>query len=139
MRAPFNQLYVHLVWSTWDRAPAITPVIRPRLYAAMLDTCQKLRCEPIAIGGIEDHVHLLVHLHTSVAVADLVKAVKGSSSHLVNHAILPGEDFRWQGAYGAFSIRKEDVDQVTSYLRNQENHHAQQDLIPAFERTDIPT
>jgi putative transposase len=138
MRAPFTQLYVHLVWSTWDRAPVITAEIKTRLYAAMLGTCKELKCSPIAIGGIDDHVHLLIQLHPSVAVADLVKNVKGSSSHLINHAIKPGGNFRWQGSYGAFSIRKHEVEQVTHYILNQEQHHAQQSLDEEFERTDIP-
>ena len=106
MRAPFTQLYVHLVWSTWDRAPVITTNIVARLYASMLAKCKEMKCEPIAIGGIDNHVHLLIHLHPAVAVADLVKNVKGASSHLINHEIAPGLNFRWQGAYGAFSTAK---------------------------------
>lgn len=137
MRAPFTQLYVHLVWSTWDRMPVITAEIRPRLYGALLNTCQELKCTPIAVGGIDNHVHLLVQLHPAVAVADLVKNVKGSLSHLMNHVIKPGSDFRWQGAYGAFSIRKHEVEQVTHYILNQELHHAQQSLDEEFELTDI--
>jgi putative transposase len=137
MRAPFTQLYVHLVWSTWDRAPLITPEIRTRLYAAMLQTCKELKCDPIVVGGIDDHVHLLVHIHPSIAIADLVKNIKGNSSHLANHEIAPAGNFRWQGAYGAFTIRKEDVDLITAYILNQSNHHEQNDLFPSFEQSDI--
>jgi len=137
MRAPFTQLYVHLVWSTWDRAPLITPEIQTRLYAAMLDTCKAMKCDPIAIGGIDNHIHLLIRLHPTVAVADLVKNIKGSSSHLVNHEIKPGSDFRWQGAYGAFTIRENEVELVTAYLLNQPAHHAKNHLQAFFEQTDI--
>ena len=137
MRAPFTQLYVHLVWSTWDRAPLITSQIQTRLYAAMLQTCKELKCDPIVVGGIEDHIHLLVHLHPTIAVADLVKTIKGNSSHLVNHEIRPAGNFRWQGAYGAFSIRKDEVDQVTAYILNQAIRHAHNNLFSYFEQTDI--
>ena len=81
-----------------------------------------------AIGGMEDHVHLLVRLHPTIAVATLVKEVKGTSSHLVSHEITPGELFKWQGGYGAFTIRKKDVLRVKAYIENQELHNAEGSL-----------
>ncbi len=105
-----------MVWATWDRLPLITEAIEPRLYAAIATKCRKLKCEPIAIGGIEDHVHLLTRLHTTVAIATLAKEVKGASSHLVTHEITPDDFFKWQGAYGAFTIRKSEVPQVKAYI-----------------------
>ena len=137
MRAPFTQLYIHLVWSTWDRAPSIKCNLQARLYAAMAKRCNELDCNLIAIGGIEDHVHLLVQLHPAVAIADLVKDVKGASSHLMNHEIDPGSTFHWQGAYGAFSIREKEVDQVKSYILNQVTHHADQTLFADFEQNEV--
>jgi len=89
MRGPYTQLYLHLVWATWDRLPLITETVESRLYAAIAEKCRKLKCVPLAIGGIDDHIHLLVRLHTTVAIATLVKEVKGSSSHLVTHEITP--------------------------------------------------
>lgn len=138
MRAPFTQLFIHLVWSTRDRMPIITPEIQPRLYACMAQRSKDLKCSPIAIGGIDNHVHLLVQLHPAVSVADLVKDIKGASSHLMNHEILLDNIFYWQGAYGAFSIRKTEIEQVAAYIHNQFTHHAQENLLPWFEQTDIP-
>ena len=138
MRGPYTQLYLHLVWATWDRLPLVTPAIEPRLYAAIAEKCRTLKCEPLAIGGIEDHVHLLVRLHTTVAVATLVKEVKGSSSHLVTHEITPGEFFKWQGAYGAFTLRKEDMPGVRTYVENQRKHHAVHTIWEEWEQTTIP-
>ena len=82
MRSPYTQLYLHIVWATWDRLPLITETIKPRLNAAIAEKCRELKCVPLAVGGIADHVHLLVRLHTTVAVATLAKEVKGASSHL---------------------------------------------------------
>ena len=124
MRAPYTQLYLHCVWATWDRLPLITPEIEPRLYAAIAAKCRELKCKPHAIGGVEDHVHLVVQLHTTVSVAQLLKGVKGSSSHLVTHEIAPGEFFKWQGAYGAFTFAKDDLVQVVAYTERQKAHHA---------------
>ena len=137
MRAPFTQLYLHCVWATWDRLPFLTPQLEQPIYAAILAKCHELKCEPLAIGGISDHVHLLIRLHTTVAVADLLKDVKGASSHLVTHVITPGEFFKWQGAYGAFTLRKEDVPVVKDYIERQKEHHARNELWPEWEQTII--
>jgi putative transposase len=134
MREPYTQLYLHLVWATWDRLAIISEDIKPRIYAAIAEKYRELKCVPLAIGGISDHVHLLVRLYTTVAVADLAKEVKGTSSHLVTHEITPGVFFKWQGAYGAFTIRKYEVPTVTAYIQNQERHHAENKVQPEFEQ-----
>jgi putative transposase len=123
MRTPYTQLYLHLIWSTWDRLPLVTKEIEPRIYAAIAEKCRKLKCDPLAIGGTEDHVHVLVRLHSTVAIATLVKEVKGTSSHLVTHQIAPDEFFKWQGGYGAFTLRKEDALRLAVYIENQKQHH----------------
>jgi len=128
MRAPYTQLYLHLIWATWDRLPLISPEIEYRLFAAIEAKCRELKCEPLAVNGIEDHVHLLVRFHTSVSVAQLVKEIKGSTSHLVTHEITPDTFFKWQGAYRAFTIRKLDVPRVKIYIENQKQHHAEDRL-----------
>ena len=135
MRAPFTQLYVHCVWATWDRLPLVTEEIRARVYAAIAEKCRELKCVPLAIGGMEDHVHLLARLHTTVAVATLAKEVKGSSSHLVTHVITPNGFFKWQGAYGAFTVWKADVPVVKAYIENQRRHHAASELRDEWEQT----
>jgi len=137
MRAPYTQLYVHYVWATWDRLPLITDRIERQIYASIFAKSRSLKCEPIAIGGLLDHVHLLVRLHTTISVAELVKGVKGSSSHLVTHELRPGMFFKWQGAYGAFTVSKESLDRVINYINNQKKHHAEDDLWSEFELTMV--
>ena len=133
MRTPFTQLYLHCVWATWDRMPLLVPKVERPVYAAILAKCQDLKCEVLAIGGIEDHVHLLIRLHPGVSVANLMKGIKGSSSHLMTHKVFPGEFFKWQGAYRAFTISKDSIPRVRAYIENQKAHHAQDDLWEAWE------
>jgi putative transposase len=133
MRAPYTQLFVHLIWATWDRLPLITPEIEPSVYAAIATKCRQLKCEPYAIGGINDHIHLLVRLDPNVSVAQLAKEVKGSSSHLVNYEIMPGEFFKWQGGYRAFTIRKNEAAIVKAYIDNQKQHHSEGTLSEDWE------
>ncbi len=133
MRAPFTQLYLHCVWATWDRLPLIAPAIEARLYAAIQAKCHELKCELIAIGGDVDHVHLLVRFPTTITVAVLLKEVKGASSHLVTHEIASADFFKWQGAYGAFTVSKDDMKAVAAYINHQKEHHSTKTLIDAWE------
>jgi hypothetical protein len=92
----------------------------------------RLRSEIIAVGGIEYHVHVLLRLPATVALATLVKQLKGSSSHLANHEILP-RGFKWQGGYGASSVSRRAVPRVRDYILRQEDHHRDGSIYPAAE------
>ena len=136
MKNPFTQLYLHCVWATWDRLPLITPKLEQSVYAAILTKCRELKCEPLAINGMPDHVHLLVRLPTTISVAQLLKEVKGASSHLVTHEIAPGEFFKWQGTYGAFTLAKSAVPEVKAYIERQKEHHAERSFRPEWEQAE---
>ena len=129
-----THLYVHFVWATWDRAPAVSPAMEQPIHACIADECLQLRCRCVAVGGTEDHVHVLVRLRASVSVAEMAKQMKGSSSHLVNHQVAPDANFRWQGTYGAFSVSPDDVDRVVQYINHQREHHRQGTTLPDWER-----
>ena len=137
MRSPYTQLYLHCVWATWDRLPLITPQIEQPLYAAINAKCKELKCELIAIGGIEDHAHLLMRFPTTIAIATLVKEVKGASSHLMTHQIAPNDFFKWQGSYGAFTVSKNAVKIVREYIAHQKIHHAANTLFDDWEKCEI--
>ena len=87
MRAPWTELYLHLVWSTWRRHPFITPDLQQRLYGSLAHQASELGADVIAIGGMPDHVHMLVRFPTTIAVSDFVRRLKGASSHLVTHVM----------------------------------------------------
>src|SRR5689334_7506042 len=133
MRASYTQLYLHCVWATWDRLPLIKPEMERRLYAAMDAKCREFRCTVIALGGTSNHIHLLVRLPTTITIAKLIGDIKGTSSHLMTHELTPGQFFKWQGAYGAFTVSKDDVDAVTAYIRHQKTHHTAHTLIEEWE------
>ena len=117
-------LYIHLVWSTWDRAPLITPDIERALYREMEQEANRMNCKVLAMGGIEDHVHLLLEMPPTVAVSDVVKQIKGASSLFVNDHLRPDHNFKWQAAYGAFSVSRWDVNQTVGYIESQKEHHS---------------
>lgn len=134
MSGPYLQLYVHCVWSTFDRLPLIHSEYESRLYAAIAAKCQQLNCRVLAIGGDADHVHLFVSFPATLAIAQLMKEVKGATSHLVNHEFKLEDEFKWQGGYGAFTVSKRSVESVVAYVRSQKEHHADRKLIDELEK-----
>ena len=137
MRHSLTELYAHIVWSRWRRAPLITQELKPHIYGAIQHQASQLRCEMIAIGGIEDHVHVLLRYPPTITMADLVRHMKGASSHLVTHVLGHRNAFKWQGAYGAFSLSRRGLPYVRNYVLNQEEHHRAGTLIRALEEDSM--
>lgn len=118
------ELYVHLVWGTWDRLPLIHPAWEDALYREMISEASSAGGEVVAVGGTADHLHVLLKMQPTASVAGLVKQLKGASSHLVAHRLQPDEFFKWQGGYGAFTVSRWDVSRVARYVKRQAEHHA---------------
>lgn len=138
MRGPYTQLYCHLVWATWDRLPLIAPEVEPRLYGAIQTKAREIRCVPIAVGGTENHVHFLCSFPPTITIAYLVQQVKGASSHLMSHEVSGMEDFKWQGAYGAFTVGQREIEVVKAYVLDQKRRHAVEDTWDEWEHCHIP-
>jgi len=77
----------------------------------------------LAIGGIEDHVHLLLSLPSTLTIAKAIQQVKGASSKWVHETFREHEHFAWQEGYGAFSIGVSQVDRTIGYIESQAKHH----------------
>jgi putative transposase len=130
---------VHFVWATWDRLPLISPEIEVDLYHFIHAVCDREGCPVVSLGGTEDHIHLLVALSNTTSMADLMEAVKGASSRFISDKLRPGEWFKWQGSYGAFSVSARDRKRVIEYIRNQKQHHAVGSLWREAEKTHLDT
>jgi REP element-mobilizing transposase RayT len=110
--------------------------VEERLYGCMAEVCRGAGCEPLAIGGVEDHVHVLVRFTPTVVIAKLVKDMKGSSSHLMTHELRAGVFFKWQGGYGAFTVQKSGVPRAVAYVEGQKEHHKKGELWGEWEEWD---
>jgi REP element-mobilizing transposase RayT len=129
-------MYVHIAWATWDRLPLLAGDTERRVYRAIAAKCQELGAEVVALGGVADHVHLLIRLPAALSLAQLIGQVKGASSHLAAHeARSDAQSFKWQGAYGAVSVSPRALPEVSAYIANQKAHHAAQSLIDEWELT----
>jgi REP element-mobilizing transposase RayT len=135
----FNRVHVHFVWATWDRLPLLVDeAVRRAVHACIAAQCKELSCEPLAVGGVEDHVHLLAGLYQTVAMSDLVGDVKGASSHLANHEYRVDPELRWQRGYSAVSVSPSAVGRVRSYILSQPEHHRDRSLIDTLEDLGAP-
>jgi REP element-mobilizing transposase RayT len=97
----------------------------------LADEARALGCPWTVVGGVEDHVHLLCAMPATVAVADLMRHLKGWTARAVN--MRRPDSLRWQGGYGAFSVSPADLAHVEAYVRNQPDHHRTADLRDAWE------
>ena len=115
-------LHYHVIFSTKDRAPATAAAWRERLHAYLGGVVRNVGGVAEAIGGIHDHVHLLLGLRATACLADVVRDLKAVSSRWVHEEI--GERaFAWQEGYGAFTVSASQCVQVREYIARQEEHH----------------
>ena len=117
-------LYVHLVYSTKDRSPALAAEWRPRLFEVMGGIARNKECVLLEAGGVLDHVHVLVSLHRQECVADLVRDLKANSSNWIHQSIVNLTDFAWQAGYAAFSVGYRELAEARKYIREQVKHHS---------------
>jgi len=115
-------LHYHLIFSTKDRVAHIHGDWRDRLHDYLGGIVRDLGGVPEAVGGVEDHVHLLVGLRATHCLADVLQEVKGSSSKWV-HQELKKPLFSWQEGYGAFTVSASQRQAVKDYIARQEEHH----------------
>lgn len=116
----FSKLLIHMIWSTKNRERMIEKNQQSRLFTIIQNELQENRGQLISIGGVEDHIHMMVDGPRHLAISDLVRNVKTKSSLEMAKFI---DGFSWQGGYGAFSVGNSAKDNVVSYIENQEEHH----------------
>ena len=117
-------LHYHVVFSTKNRVPTIAEAWRGRLHAYLGCVVRNVEGVPEAIGGVADHVHLLIGLRATARLADVVRDVKAVSSRWV-HDETGAREFSWQEGYGAFTVSASQRDMVREYIAKQEEHHRQ--------------
>jgi len=115
--------YIHLIFSTKQRNEWITPDVEPHLYAHIAGICINLDSHVMAIGGMPDHIHILLSLSKKYALVTLVQEIKKVSSQWMKEQPGVRPDFYWQKGYGAFSVSPRHLERVKRYIVNQKRHH----------------
>jgi REP element-mobilizing transposase RayT len=121
MSHTYSKLLTHITFSTKDREPLVTPVLQPKLYAYMGGVVREMGGSALEIGGMPDHVHLLVLTPPKLALSDVMREVKAGSSRWMSAQ--SGDKFAWQTGFGAFSNSQREVAYVRAYIQNQAEHH----------------
>ncbi|HEV2839802.1 MAG TPA: IS200/IS605 family transposase [Chthoniobacterales bacterium] len=122
MSSTHLSLHYHLVFGTKNLEPLITPAWRNRLHAYLGGVIRTVDGVPEAIGGVADHVHLLVGLRATHTLADVLRETKSVSSTWV-HEEIGVSSFAWQEGYGAFTVSASQLENVRAYIQEQEGHH----------------
>ena len=117
-------VYLHIVFSTKNRAGFLMDSgLRKKMHAYLAGIAANQGCPAVRVGGVADHVHLLVRMGRGITQSDLLRELKRSSSVWVKTESGNLGDFAWQNGAGLFSISPGHVDAVCRYIENQESHH----------------
>lgn len=123
---------MHCVFSTKERRPLISPEIQPRLFQYIGGIARENKMKLLAAGGVDDHVHLLISMPSTMAVSKAMQLVKGGSSKWIHETFPKSRLFQWQEGYGAFSIGISDIERTANYINNQAEHHGKMDFKTEF-------
>jgi REP element-mobilizing transposase RayT len=115
--------YHHCVFSTKERRPLITPALAQRLWPFLGGIARQNKMKAIEIGGVEDHVHILLSVPPTLSIAKAMQLIKGGSSKWVHETFPEHGLFGWQEKYGAFSVSESRVPSVVDYIKSQPEHH----------------
>jgi REP element-mobilizing transposase RayT len=129
----FNKIWIHAIWSTKECQPLISHNLENKIYNFLYEEFVALGCPVRIINGIPDHIHSLFLLNPQKAVTDIVKYVKGSSSHTINKQNLIAKKFSWQTGYAAYSLNESQLERVFHYIRNQKQHHLKKTFLQEYE------
>lgn len=123
MANTFASLHYHLIFSTKDREPWLRPDIQERVWAFLGGVARENGMKALQVGGMADHVHVVIGASTSMAISKVAKLLKGGSSLWIKDEFPGMRGFAWQDGYGAFSVSKSNLSEVICYVQNQREHH----------------
>lgn len=121
--------FVHCVFSTKDRLPIIPAELKEKLWAYVGGIAVNLGVTLMAVGGTNNHLHLLILLPSRLPLAEVVQKLKANSSRWLGEQ---GVTFAWQKGYGAFSVSPSVLERVRSYIHHQAEHHKKRNFDEEF-------
>ena len=127
-------LLAHLIWSTKNREAIIHSEFDKRLYDYIGGIIRAQNCKSIIIGGTSDHIHILVSFDSIMSVSKLVNLIKSNSTKWIHTTFPDKQYFVWQEGYGAFSVSKSQMNQITEYIKNQAEHHKKMSFQEEFRK-----
>jgi len=132
MANTYTSLHYHVVFSTKNRQPFLVDATRERLFSYLGGIARENGMKALEIGGVADHVHLLLSIPASLAVSKAVQLIKGASSHWLKATFPNMIDFAWQDGYAAFTVSQSQLDDVRAYIRSQPEHHRTKTFVEEY-------
>lgn len=126
MSHSYYKIWLHIVFSTKNREPYLTVDIEEVIHNYLSVQFVELGCSVKIINGMPEHVHCLIQQNPNKSIAEIIKQVKGASSHWINQSNISPFKFSWQTGYGVFSVSESQIDKVFHYVENQKQHHIKQ-------------
>jgi len=123
MANTYTCLYYHVIFSTKNRERWIMADIQTRVWSYLGGIAREHHLVPLTIGGIEDHVHLVLNVPPSIAFSKALQLLKGGSSKWIHETFPLLHGFGWQDGYGAFTVSKSNLAEVVRYVDDQREHH----------------
>jgi len=130
----YTQILYQIVFSTKYRKPVMHESRQRDLYAYIYGLLENKKCHVYRIGGIEDHIHIVTHIHPTVALAYLVKDIKLASSDWIKANNIFEGFTEWQDGYGAFTYSIEAKENLINYVKRQKEHHHKVSFIKEYKK-----
>lgn len=130
---PRWSLYYHFVWTTKYRAPTLDEAWETSFFPIMIHKFEGFGGTVFAIGGVQDHIHVVASVPPKETLSYVVGQAKGASSHFINSKLQPPFQFAWQSEYAVVSFSERQLKWVAAYVRSQKHHHSFASLHPALE------
>jgi REP element-mobilizing transposase RayT len=133
MSHSFTNIWIHAICGTKYREPIILPEFEERIHSHIKSELKKIECPARIVNGTEDHVHALYKQNPKISIIDVIKQIKGNTSHWINEIDSYKLKFAWQTGYGAFSVSESQIAIVEAYIINQKEHHKKQSFKEEYE------
>ncbi len=132
MAQSLSKVYVHITFSTKNRDALIDKSIENSLYEYLGGICKGLECNPVIVGGQQNHVHILCLLSKKISQVKLLLELKKESSKWIKTKGEQYANFYWQDGYGIFSVNPSEIQTAVEYIEKQEEHHAKRSFQTEF-------
>jgi REP element-mobilizing transposase RayT len=123
MAHTFTCLFLHVIFSTKNRASVISADLAGRLFPYIGGIVEECKGNALIVNGTADHVHLLLSIPAGMSLAEMMRLVKTNSSRWVHEQFAEKKRFEWQVGYGAFTVSGSKLDDVRRYIAGQQEHH----------------
>ncbi|MCX6246392.1 MAG: IS200/IS605 family transposase [Bacteroidetes bacterium] len=123
MTATYSQIFIHVVFSVKNKKSLLPPENLEEVFEYISGIIRKKGQKPVIVGGVQNHVHVLIGMKPGVTVSALVRDIKNNSANFINQKDWIREKFSWQNGFGAFSYGSSQVEKVYEYIKNQAQYH----------------